>query len=80
MKEIINILNAIDLAFTQRKSQRHIDDKKYQLEIDESKNRILHLILLLTLLTNCTTMLVIGITFGIFKIPSNGELGFAEGL
>ena len=80
MKEIINILNAIDLAFTQRKSLRHIDDKKYQLGIDESKKRILHLILLLTLLTNCSAMLLIGITFGIFKSPSNGELGFAEGL
>ena len=80
MKEIINILNAIDLAFTQRKSQRHIDDKKYQLGIDESKKRIFHVLLLLTLFTNCSAMLLIGITFDIFKSPSNGELGFAEGL
>ena len=80
MKEIIKILNAIDLAFTQRQSKRHIDDEKYQLETNESKKRIFHLILLLTLLTNCSAMLLIGITFDIFKSPSNEDLGFAEGL
>ena len=80
MKEIIKILNAIDLAFTQRQRQRHIDDKKYQLGIDESKKRILRLILILTLLTNCSAMLLIGITFDIFKSPSYEDIGFAEGL
>ena len=80
MKEIIKMLNAIDVAFTQRQRERHIDDKKYQLEFKESRERIFYLILLFTLLTNCSAMLLIGISFDSFKIPSKEEGGFAEGL
>ena len=80
LKLIKNVLNTLNNAFTFNEDHRHIDDEKYQVPIEVSKQRITKILLILSLLLAFLTSLFTVLICITFKGPNYQDISMVEGV